>query len=238
MRRLCLVPVVLFALMVSPLLAAPIVVFNFETNLAPSLVDPEVTASNVTPAPANANLSVTQTVNSLLNGELRMAGITTAVTRPHRRWHRTSSRLSRSRPHPGWLMDLSRFDLLIARGGASTPRGFVLRSSVDGFASDLFSGDSTVVRPVYRTRRRCARPWLHESVVDRVPVVRLREPGRDLRHFLRRHFDRRSDEARPRACDPRTPGERPGGRDSPRLSPPPLRRLASERSERSVARRP
>lgn len=48
---------------------------------------------------------------------------------------------------PAGTMDLAGIVFTAARGGASTPRGVVVRSSVDGFTTDLFSSDLTTQRP-------------------------------------------------------------------------------------------
>jgi hypothetical protein len=44
-------------------------------------------------------------------------------------------------------MVLSQVDLKAARGGTSTPRGVVVRSSADGYASNLMGGNLLTVRP-------------------------------------------------------------------------------------------
>lgn len=46
-------------------------------------------------------------------------------------------------PDSGFLLDLTRLDLSAARGGASTARGFEVRSSLDGFSTSL-GGDPTI----------------------------------------------------------------------------------------------
>lgn len=48
---------------------------------------------------------------------------------------------------PAGAMDLYGLAFQAARGGASAPRGVVVRSSVDGFTADLFSSDLSTVRP-------------------------------------------------------------------------------------------
>lgn len=40
-------------------------------------------------------------------------------------------------PEAGFMLDLANLTFVVARGGPSTPRGFVLRSSLDNFAADI-----------------------------------------------------------------------------------------------------
>ena len=47
----------------------------------------------------------------------------------------------------GFFLDLDNLMFGAARGGSGTPRGFVVRSSVDGFASNVATADMTTVRP-------------------------------------------------------------------------------------------
>jgi len=50
---------------------------------------------------------------------------------------------------PDVEMDLTSFTFRAARGGSSTPRGWVLRSSVDGFTSNLGTANVPAVHPTY-----------------------------------------------------------------------------------------
>ena len=47
----------------------------------------------------------------------------------------------------GYLLNLTALDFDAMRGGASTPRGYAVRTSVDGFASVLGTADLPTVRP-------------------------------------------------------------------------------------------
>jgi hypothetical protein len=47
----------------------------------------------------------------------------------------------------GFFLDLDNLMFGAARGGSGTPRGWVLRSSVDGFANNIATADATTVRP-------------------------------------------------------------------------------------------
>ena len=49
----------------------------------------------------------------------------------------------------GYLLNLTALDFDAMRGGASTPRGYAVRSSVDGFASVLGTADLPTVRPTF-----------------------------------------------------------------------------------------
>jgi hypothetical protein len=52
-------------------------------------------------------------------------------------------------PDPGTELDLTSLTFDVARGGAGTPRGVVVRSSADNFAADLFQQDIGTARPTY-----------------------------------------------------------------------------------------
>ena len=47
----------------------------------------------------------------------------------------------------GFFLDLDNLMFGAARGGSGTPRGWVVRSSVDGFANNIATADATTVRP-------------------------------------------------------------------------------------------
>ncbi len=49
----------------------------------------------------------------------------------------------------GYLLNLTALDFDATRGGASTPRGYAVRTSVDGFASVLGTADLPTVRPTF-----------------------------------------------------------------------------------------
>jgi hypothetical protein len=50
---------------------------------------------------------------------------------------------------PRFELDLESLTFNVARGGGSTPRGVVVRSSIDNFAADLFSADIATARPTF-----------------------------------------------------------------------------------------
>lgn len=49
----------------------------------------------------------------------------------------------------GNTLNLDNLEFDVARGGGSTPRGYIVRSSLDNFASDLSQADVATVRPNY-----------------------------------------------------------------------------------------
>ena len=49
----------------------------------------------------------------------------------------------------GYELDLSSLNFDAARGGSSTPRGYVVRSSVDGYASNIASADIGTAYPTW-----------------------------------------------------------------------------------------
>jgi autotransporter-associated beta strand protein len=50
---------------------------------------------------------------------------------------------------PGFLLNLTSLNFDVMRGGGSTPRGYVVRSSVDNFATTLGTADVLTVRPTF-----------------------------------------------------------------------------------------
>ncbi len=52
-------------------------------------------------------------------------------------------------PTAGNLLDLSSLTFNVARGGAATPRGVVVQTSADNFASNLLATDIATQRPTY-----------------------------------------------------------------------------------------
>lgn len=52
-------------------------------------------------------------------------------------------------PGVGSELDLASLTFNVARGGGSTPRGYVVRSSADGYSTDLSTADVATVRPAY-----------------------------------------------------------------------------------------
>jgi hypothetical protein len=52
-------------------------------------------------------------------------------------------------PDPGYQLNLASFSFDVTRGGASTPRGWELRSSVDGFVATLGTGLIPTARPTF-----------------------------------------------------------------------------------------
>lgn len=52
-------------------------------------------------------------------------------------------------PNPGRIMSLTSLDFNATRGGGATPRGYGVRSSANGFASDLSTADLDTARPTW-----------------------------------------------------------------------------------------
>ncbi len=52
-------------------------------------------------------------------------------------------------PSSGYALSITGLSFQAGRGGAGTPRGYVVRSSVDNFLSDLGTSDVTTVRPTF-----------------------------------------------------------------------------------------
>jgi hypothetical protein len=54
-------------------------------------------------------------------------------------------------PNAGVTINYTAFKLSTAKGQASTPRGYGVRSSIDAYAADLYTEDVTVVSPNWNT---------------------------------------------------------------------------------------
>jgi hypothetical protein len=52
-------------------------------------------------------------------------------------------------PFQGQMLDVESLTFDVARGGAATPRGYVVRSSLNNFSSNLAQADVGTVRPTY-----------------------------------------------------------------------------------------
>ncbi len=52
-------------------------------------------------------------------------------------------------PDTGYVMNLDSLQFKASRGGASTPRGWVVRSSLDGYATNIDSADIPTQRPTW-----------------------------------------------------------------------------------------
>lgn len=52
-------------------------------------------------------------------------------------------------PDPGKTMSLTSLTFKVARGGASTPRGWGIRSSVDSYAANVATADAVTQRPTW-----------------------------------------------------------------------------------------
>ena len=54
-------------------------------------------------------------------------------------------------PTAGYALTLTNLSFQAGRGGSGTPRGYVVRSSVDNFANNLGTADVTTARPTFST---------------------------------------------------------------------------------------
>lgn len=121
-------------------------------TLNATTVDPNVTAGSITGSP-NVNNQATSTLifvtgvgyASQPSLGVQRANTNEAGTRSNVYFTFTTS------PNAGYELDFSSLTFNIARGGASTPRDYDIRSSLDGFASSLSGGIVTIntARPTF-----------------------------------------------------------------------------------------
>jgi len=132
--------------------AAVIVNYSFtgldgNSSLADITVPPTSTALNVTASDINLTGSGASLRGAGLQSDVvflgRLLSTASASVSGDRYWQFTVT------PDPGYQLDLTSFSFDVARGGASAPRGWELRSSVDGFASTLGTGEIPTVRPTF-----------------------------------------------------------------------------------------
>lgn len=112
-----------------------------------SSFSPTATAANTTATPVNdtgssADLEPGSTLpNSIFLEQLILSTTPAAAVANNQFFQFTTT------PTPGFELDLTSLTFDAGRGGGSTPRGFVLRSSLDGFASDIATGTIPTVQP-------------------------------------------------------------------------------------------
>ena len=118
----------------------------------------------------------------------------------------------------GFVMDLTSLTFDAARGGASTPRGWLLRSNLDGFTTDIASAVvPTAHAESHQLRRRSVRCLASEHRCRDLPALRL-WPQHGHRAVLRQHRRERQRPRRPRTHHPSRPGPRHANAASPPLA--------------------
>jgi hypothetical protein len=119
---------------IAPSAQADIIVqYDFNTNLSPTTIAPNVTASPATGAPGVPMFGLDSTGGNTYAQLMPFPGATTGATAVS-----TNSYFQFTvAPAGGFALDLTSLEFDSSRGGPAIPRGWVVRSSLDGFASNL-----------------------------------------------------------------------------------------------------
>lgn len=118
--------------------------YNFETDLSPTTTASGLTAST---------LGTGSLASAVVSGGIYATKVC-IVTPPNTATEADNAIIANSylsmtiTPSAGKYLDLDSISFLIAKGGASSPRGYVLRSSVDNYSSDIAAAEVTTVRTV------------------------------------------------------------------------------------------
>jgi|GEM_PF-1077210 hypothetical protein len=125
---------------------AQIITYNFNGAVfnAPSSVNANVIANNINTVGSSTTISEGQGVG--FEDTLRIFGINNNNTAAQAIANNTYFQFTVT-PNVGFEMDLSSITFDVARAGASTPRGWVLRSSIDNFSSTIATADIPTVMP-------------------------------------------------------------------------------------------
>ncbi len=121
--------------------------YNFTSGLAASTVDSSVTGSIVT----NNGLATLATATSLGYGTqpVLQAGPQDTITSASAAITADDFLYFTITPTSGNTISLTSLTFNIARGGASTPRGYDVRSSADNYAASLGTADVSTARPTF-----------------------------------------------------------------------------------------
>ena len=123
---------------------------------APTTTATNITASDITLSAAagtDATMQIAQTLGGLtyptqvLSFNPTVLGAGTVATTPALAVSNNRYFSFSVTPSTGFQANLSSFTFDAARGGTGTPRGYVLRSSVDGFAANIATANVATSRP-------------------------------------------------------------------------------------------
>lgn len=126
-----------------------LVSYSFPTDASPTVVDPFVTATNITAGagintfePANNPIPLYNTTPVLRITPVAAGTSAAAAVANNVYFQFTVSAVS------GVFIPIS-LTFNTAKGGTSSPRGYVVRSDYDSYAADLATTDLTTVRPTW-----------------------------------------------------------------------------------------
>ena len=146
----------IFAALVAPRVSLADVLdqYNFGPNgttpgvLTPTTVGLHLTATNIT-ADAGLVLDLTSPATQpTTTPYLRTTFVTLSTTQAAAFTNNADFKFTLT-ADTGFLLNLTALDFDAMRGGAGTPRGYAVRSSVDGFASVFGTADLPTVRPTF-----------------------------------------------------------------------------------------
>jgi hypothetical protein len=123
--------------------AAMIVQYTFPGSaFAPTTVAPNTSSTDVNDTGSSADLEPGAALpNSAFLEQLILSTTPAAAVANNQFFQFTTT------PNAGFELDLTSLTFDAGRGGASTPRGFVLRSSLDGFSTDIATATIPTVQP-------------------------------------------------------------------------------------------
>jgi len=119
------------------------------TTYDPTTVDPGVTGTAITDG---GGLVLTVETLTYTTPVIRLSDISLTAAPPDGATASTEFFSFTLTPKAGIDVDLTDLSLDAARGGASTPRGYTVRTSADNFASNLFTHNITTERPTLDPR--------------------------------------------------------------------------------------
>ncbi len=127
--------------------------YNFGASVASPTLNPTTVGSNVSATPVSADSGLALDLSSPATQPpsapyLRTTFITASTTPAAAVTNNADFKFTLT-ADAGFLLNLSSFTFDVMRGGAGTPRGYVVRSSVDNFASTLGQADVGTVRPTF-----------------------------------------------------------------------------------------
>lgn len=125
-----------------PASAAVIVQYTFPG----SAFAPTTTASNTTATPVNATDSSANLEPGVFSDSIFLRQVVLSTT-PAEAVSNNQFFQFTATPDAGFELDLTNLTFDAARGGFSTPRGWVLRSSLDGFATDIATATIPTAEP-------------------------------------------------------------------------------------------
>jgi hypothetical protein len=122
-----------------------LVVYRFSSNLSPTSIAGNMTASNIINNSAFTTFSI-QSLGYASDPEIQIFPKTLTTT-PALAISKNSYYSFNITPNSGYSFNLTSFNISVAKGGASNTRGWLLRSSLDNYTETIFVQNVTTQRP-------------------------------------------------------------------------------------------